>query len=554
MKQKRKPLAAQGKKTTRPLLPLSDNTLWRNLALCLAGGMLAAFAFPNPLDIQYTWPGGFLAFICLLPLLAIHEPRGPLAAWRWGFVYGLVYFGICLIWIGQIPAMHWMAPFAWLFLIGYLSLFPAVFVVGYQYLLAQKVPYWFAAPTLWVALEYLRNYCLTGFPWGSLGYAFQLYPWMMAMAPVAGIWGLSFAAALVNVLIFGLVKKRLPWLPVYESAPRWTLGMRAGLLAGILLILITGAVVEGRKTDPSLGSGYRVAALQGNVNQDQSWDQPYQIRTLAMFLDLLKRAVDEKAQLAVWPETAFPGIFNLDKHLANEVKDWSKQWSIAQLVGTDDVELAGPDGYDYFNSVIMLGADGKPQGQTSKMHLVPFGEYVPLKHSVLYFIDKLVRRYGGAGFTPGRTRNLLTLQAGVHSITIGALICFESIFPQYAAQLTRQGSQLLVMTTYDTWFGETAAPAQHAVFSAFRAAENARYLVRVGATGISCFFDPRGKMIKCLGLNQPGELTETVYPSTRLTWYTRLGDWLPWICLIAFLLDLLIPVFRNTTFIPQKRR
>jgi len=531
------PIAAPVQEKSKTSIPVPSK---RNLALSLAGGLLAGMAFPNPLAPSMDWPGGFLAFVCLIPLLAVRDPQGIKSTWRWGFFFGLAFYGVNLLWIAQMPALHWMAPLAWLLLIGYLALFPMAFFLVYRALAQRGVPEWFGIPVVWLALEYFRNYSLTGFPWAVLGSSQFRNAWMMAMAPVAGVWGMTFVTALVNALIWIGVKRWLPGQPAEREPRQGITGVRIAIFGLFLAILTVGAVHERKnlQSDPG-GEPVTVAGLQGNISQDQTWDRAYQSRVLGVYESLLRRAMAEKARLLVWPETAFPGIFNYDHALAGEIRYWSRQWQVSQMVGADEVEPAGDGTYHYFNSLILIDAQGNRAGVTSKKHLVPFGEYVPFKNSLLYFIDKLVRRYGGAGFMPGKERHLLRWRPGEREIPVAALICFESIFPQYAAQLTAQGSQMLVMVTYDTWFGQTAAPVQHALFSALRAAENARYLLRVGATGISCLFDPQGRLVASVPLNQEGILLGKIRPRTALTLYTRWRDWLPWICMALLAIDLL---------------
>lgn len=437
-------------------------------------------------------------------------------------------------------AMGAMAPVAWALLAGYLSLYPACFLHLYHKLLRSGVPAWSAAPALWVGLEFLRHGLFSGFPWAFMGYSQYSLCWMRLL-PVTGIWGVSAVAVLINVGMLALLR-RLHLLPPDDVQPVPQSGstetirkISAGLLG--LAVLVLGILEMRRVLDSPGGERIRVAALQGNVDQNQTWNRTYQQHTLERFRALLSEAGNAGARLAVWPETAFPGIFNTEKYLAGVVSEWSRILKISQLVGSDTVEAVKPGGeVGYFNSVLLLDENGRTCGQTSKIHLVPFGEYVPYKDSWFFYINKVVQRYGGAGFTPGMRRVLLPWKIGTDTVLLGALICFESIFSDYAADLCRNGSQLLVMVTYDTWFGETAAPAQHAVFSAFRAAETGRYLLRSAATGISCAFDPTGRCLGSVPLNRSGALTVEVRPRTERTFYVRWGNWFAWLCwAVAFL-------------------
>ncbi len=526
---------------------------YRNLLLSIFGGLMAGLAFPNFLFTGMNWWGGVLAYGCLIPLLAIREERAFPASWRWGFIYGFIYFGLAIIWMVPMKAMHPLGPLAWFGLTGYLALYPAVFILVYHFLLKGGVPAWWAAAPLWVGLEFIRNYGLSGFPWVCLGYAHHQSTGLMALAPVTGVWGLSLITVLANSAGHYILGRWFPGWAGQESIIPKTIPLRkftikGRLLAwGLLLVLISGGVVyEKVKLRRHPGSApVTVAALQGNIDQDQVWDQEYQRTTLDRYHELINQAADQGARIVIWPETAFPGIFNLDGNLADYVRRWSQAWGICQLLGSDKVEPGGRGNYRYFNSVILIEPSGKVGQVTSKVHLVPFGEYIPFKHTIFYFLHKVVKRYVGEGFTPGRKRRLLVCPSEGKKISFGALICFESIFPGYTAKLARRGAEILVVITNDKWFGMTAAPAQHAVFSALRAAETGRYLIRVAACGISGIYNSRGKLIKSLPLNHAGVLVTDVRPRTTLTSYTVYGDWLPWLCLVILAGELMACIIRR---------
>ncbi|MEW6515977.1 MAG: apolipoprotein N-acyltransferase [candidate division FCPU426 bacterium] len=519
----------------------------------LLAGLLAALSFPNPVGTSLQWSGGSLAFFCLIPLFSL-DPRMTFSqAWKSGFVFGMVYFGSSTIWMAFMPAMHPLGPLAWLTLSAYLAVYTGVFLWGYRRLLAAGVPGWSAAVTLWLGLEYVRNFMISGFPWVMLGMAHYQNPWMLALAPVTGVWGASAATVLVNYGLYAVLRRIWPGIfqsPVAgETRPN---RLRLAGLAALILFVTLLAIASDRQLKKHPGSTPLVAAaLQGNIDQNQVWDQSYQRRTLKKFGRLTAQAAAQGARLTVWPETAFPGIFSLDREPAQVVREWSGRWRLTQLVGTDEVEPDAAEGYLYYNSVVALDESGRVSGATSKKHLVPFGEYVPFKDSVFSLIHKVVRRYGGAGFTPARKRDLLPWITSGERHWVAALICFESLFPAYAAQLTRRGAEILVVVTNDAWFGHSAAPALHASFSAFRAAENGRFLVRTASTGISAIYDPRGRLLSILPLGQSGTVVANVRPRQTLTWFARWGDWLCGIVGFMLLWDLL---FIGVRAINNKRR
>ncbi|MCD4812572.1 apolipoprotein N-acyltransferase [bacterium] len=518
----------------------------RNILFSLAGGLLATMAFPNPVFYKLQWQGGFLAFVCLVPLLMVRSPQRPWSAWRLGFVFGMVYLGGAILWMAGMKSMHPLGPLAWLILSAYLACYPALFLWAYHKLLARRISVWIAAPMLWIVLEYVRDYLISGFPWVALGYAHYQNPFMLAVAPVTGVWGLSWITVLVNVGVYKILVKIFPKIagedtvrgtPPVDRRQGWL--RQSGLLL-MLLLLMGGVLYEKKAYDQEQlkVSEYSVAALQGNIDQNQPWDQAYQKKTLEVYAKLTADAKQAGAELSVWPETAFPGIFSLDQQLSLIIRDWSRRFQMAQLVGTDEVEKSSGKEYLYFNTLLLIDAQGNHRGQTAKRHLVPFGEYVPMKDSLLFFVHKVVRRYGGAGWTPGRERKVLKLGKGV----VGGLICFESIFSRYGRELVKKGSNLLVVISNDTWFGKTAAPAQHTSFSVLRAAETSRYLVRAATTGYSCIISPRGRILTALPIDQAGQITSTVRLLHHQTLFVRYGNWLCWICGFVLFLEIFLPL------------
>ncbi len=520
---------------------ISFSSEWlRQGFLALAGGLMCACAFPNPFGIHLTWPGGFLAFFSLIPLALIHATS--LARYAgWGFFFGFIYFGVSLVWLAVMPALGPLGPGVWLILTAYLACYPAVFMLLYHLMLRRGLPAWGIAPALWVALEYIRNYMVSGFPWVALGYAHHQNPYLMALVPFGGVWGLSFLSVFIN---FGLVAGLRRFLVKSGGEDKVTIARPIlwgqGLVTLFLVLaLILGGYLEQRRLHAVQDQAQiTVAALQGNIDQNQPWDGPYRRTTLDRFHALGNGAIAQNAELLIWPESSFPGIFNWDHTLANEVKLWSRQWNTQQIVASDTVDIIERGEYRYFNSMLWINLEGMVTGRISKMHLVPFGEYIPFKRTLLFFIRKMVPRYENGEFTPGTQRIPLVGRFAGHPAAVGGLICFESIFPQYASELVQQGSQLLVVVTYDAWFGATAAPAQHAIFSAFRAAETNRYLVRTAATGISCVYDPYGRLLGFLPLNHADILVKRLGLRTTLTRYVQWGPWVAWLCLAWTLLGL----------------
>jgi apolipoprotein N-acyltransferase len=514
---------------------------WRRLGLAVGSGWLCALAFPNPFYIQLSWWGGWFSCLGLVPLFYLAAENWKQAA-GWGFCFGLAYFGVSVVWMAFMPAMAPVAPGVWLLLTIYLAIYTAAFMGITQILSRRGLPLWSTAPALWVALEYLRNYALSGFPWAVLGAAHYRNPWLMSLASFSGVWGLSWLTVLCNAILFALLLPRNAKNRMGGDNPLGGRLLHILAAAVVALTIVTGGWLEHRRLANIPDKvAVKVAALQGNINQNQEWNETYRRSTLNRFFELGSQALAQKAELLIWPESAFPGIFNWDQTLAGEVRSWSRSWQVDQIVSADTIGLGTKAGeYQYFNTMLWLDPQGTVTGSFSKIHLVPFGEFIPFKHTLLFFVRKLVPRYENGEFTPGASREPLVWHRTGGDTRVGGLICFESIFPQYAAELVRKGSELLVVVTYDAWFGTTAAPAQHAIFSALRAAETDRYVMQTAATGISCAFGPTGQLLDQVPLNTAGVLLAKVGLRTTQTFFVRWGSWLPWWCVMWILLLLIV--------------
>lgn len=501
-----------------------------NVLLALLGGALISLAFSNPFYPKVDWQGGWLSGIGLIPLLLIKSDNYKRLFW-YGFTFGFIYFGSATIWIAEMETMAPLGPLAWLLLTVYLACYPGLLMLGYRFLVKKRLPWWLVFSALWVVLEVARNFIISGFPWVSLAYAHYGNAWLMKCLPLMGVWGLSFITVMINCIVYAILVqclvffrnkrvKYFEWFRLEKIKPG------TYLLWAIIASLLAGGVMweHGRIVQSAPAGTFYAAALQGNINQNTAWDKPYQQKVLATYKRLIDQAVDQKAELVVWPETAFPGIFNYDKAIAETVKNWSKELAVNQIVGADEIEPS-QSGYQYFNSMILIDKQGRVVEKTAKKHLVPFGEYVPYQDSLLFFVQKIVSRYRGSGFTPGKERRLLSMGAFGQSIPVGGVICFESLFSQYTRQLVSAGAQLLAVITYDTWFGDSAAPALHAVFSAFRAAETNRFLIRAGASGISAIYNNFGQPIGMISLDEQAVLVRQVKAMTYQTTYVRYGDW-----------------------------
>jgi apolipoprotein N-acyltransferase len=286
--------------------------------------------------------------------------------------------------------------------------------------------------------------------------------------------------------------------------------------------------MDGIEKSMSVAPAKRISVIQGNISQQMKWDSAFKVATIDRYIALSRKAAGSKPHLIVWPETAMPFYFGYDAPLTSRVLKGIRLTAADYIISSPGF-VRKEDHVEYRNRAFMLEAGRRNIADTyDKAHLVPFGEYVPLK-KWLPFLGKLVAQVGD--FSAGEKG--ANLKWREHSI--GMLICYELIFPYLAREATRNGADLLVNITNDAWYGRTSAPFQHFSMAVFRAVENRRALARAANTGISGFVDPTGKIMAASPIFEEAALTAKI-PLIRVsTLYTRFGDWFSLICVVLLL-------------------
>lgn len=477
----------------------------RSVLAALVSGGLLALAFPG------TGDQGWLAFGALVPLLAVIDDVSWRRAGWLGFVAGLVFWLATISWVAQTMVRYgglpWFQAYVLLFgLAGYLALYLAAFCA----LLSRRrrrssVLYVVEAASLWVALEFLRTYLLSGFPWNLLAYSQHENLALIQVAAVTGVYGVSFVVLAVNAALARVVQVRGSWIqvapPLGTAALCWALAVGAGWL-------------QAPTPDPK--DTIRVALVQGNIEQGVKWDPTWQQKTLDTYRHLTLEAARKRPGLIVWPETAVPFFLREDPR-RGEVEAMAREAGTYLLVGTPDRDAGSPR-----NAALLLGPDGRILGRYDKQHLVPFGEYIPLRR-LLFFANVLAGGTIGA-FTPGREATVFSASIG----RFGVVICYEAIFPGQVRTFFLQGADFLINITNDAWFGRSAAPAQQLAMAAFRAVENRAYLVRAANTGVSAIVAPDGRVLQASELFTTAVIWGTIAPRPGLSLYTRYGDLFAW--------------------------
>lgn len=509
---------------------------------CLLTGVAYSLSVSNLLD-GFNW--GILAWIALLPLhrvlIGVTTRQAFLRGWLAGFFAftGTMYWVVVAMHLyGQIPLSISIALM--LLLTIYLGLFIGVYAWGFVWMEQRWAAMaWGLAPCLWVSLEFLRTYAFSGLPWGLFGYSqFRWLP-IIQVSDITGVYGVSFSIVLANVALFLLLR----W-PLTKHSPRTTRLLPWPPLAvatvTVLVVWIYG-LFSLNSSSFSDRPTLNVGVVQANIDQARKWDTAYRMETLERYARLTK-SVAEHSDVIIWPEAATPFLFEQENGYQDLVVEMVKNAQLPLVFGSPALRRHA-DGRPYLlNSAYVLSPQGEITGRYDKQHLVPFGEYIPLKR-VLFFLDKLV--VGIGDFQPGPGPTLLSIPYGPDQkdVRFGVAICYEVIFPDLVRRLAHAGTNFLVTITNDAWFGDTVAPHQHFATVVFRAVENRMAFVRAANTGISGFIGPSGEILANTPLFMEQAISESIPLGSPATFYTRFGDAFAWACVIMTLFLLLCARF-----------
>jgi apolipoprotein N-acyltransferase len=396
-----------------------------------------------------------------------------------------------------------------LLLVAYLALYAAGATCVTRWAEERGVTPLLVFPLAWTSLEYVRSFAFSGFPWGTLGYSLYKVLPLIQIADITGVYGLSFLIALANAVLFLALRRTVRGEPY-----RWPVA------SGVLLaVILGGTLVYGvhRLRQPPDGAILKVALIQGNIPQDVKWDPAFQEATIRIYERLTRQAAASgRLDLIVWPESAAPFFVQEEPLLSARIGVLAREARAGMIVGSPAFERQG-DRMRYLNSAFFFTETGEVGPRSDKLHLVPFGEYVPLA-KLLPFVNKMVEGIGD--FVPGT--KYVTFPTGKGDA--GVLVCFEGIFPELARGYIREGSRFLVNITNDAWFGRSSAPWQHLSMYAFRAVENRAPVVRAANTGISSLIDSTGRIADTTFLFEEAVLIGDIRLTNRVTFHTRYGD------------------------------
>ena len=494
-------------------------------SLVVLSAILLIFSFPG----FNIW---ILAWIALVPLFFAVENQKPLKAFLISYLTGFLFFLGTVYWLIHVTLPGMIIAAAYLAL--YFGCFGLIIRCADGYSARYEALVFF--PAAWVTLEWIRSHALTGFGWQLLGYSQSFNPPVIQIADISGVYGVSFLIVMFNAAIFMFIKnfrkKEDFYIPLAMSA--------------ILICAVLGYGYY-RLNNVFTGEKLKVAIVQGNIPQDEKWDRRFADIIMSKYEALTKEAVKEKADLVIWPETSVPGFVENEKNLFDRVKNLVVEIDTPLLLGAPRREETEKQDI-YFNSAYLFLKDGGIQDRHDKIHLVPFGEYLPFKDA-LSFVHRLARRpigdfIAGKEFTIFRFFARRSTKDKNYSFNLSkrigfsTLICFEDIFPDLTREFVKKNSGFLVNITNDGWFGRSAAAYQHAQNSIFRAVENRINVIRAANTGLSCFIDQKGRVIgKVSSANKDlfveGFRVHEIILSRTRTIYNVYGDILAYLCMFV---------------------
>jgi apolipoprotein N-acyltransferase len=503
--------------------------------------------------------------VALAPLLVALRGTTLTRAFLYGLLTGVIYFTGTLYWITRVMARYgdmqtWVAVLVNAVLVAYLSFFPAMFALVVRRITIAHGPRSLAvAPLVWVVGELGRNYPFGGFPWVLLGYSQVTVLPIAQLASIFGVHGVSVLVASVSTALAMYAgqhgeaarggKNPLATTANAAKAKAAELAPVAGVLLVVFAIAVWGARRAGSAALTRSGDAIRVGMIQGNVSLEERMDASRRGAIFANYLSMTRRAIREGAQFVIWPESATPFQFEADPLAAAQIRTIARQARVPILLGSDQVENPGKGvPTKYYNSAFLVRPDGTTAGAYRKMHLVPFGEYVPARR-LFFFAAPLVEAV--SDFSAGETATLLP----VDHHNVSTAICYEVVYPDLVRQFVVAGSEMLTTITNDAWFGDTSAPYQHFEQASMRAIEEGRYLVRSANTGISGIVDPYGRVLERTAIFQPAVLVGEARFLTSSTFYARHGEILPYASLVITLLAVaLARPPRPTTHAAARRR
>ena len=453
----------------------------------------------------------FLAWVALIPFLFFLVSKPTWKITLLGHVLMTsVYLGGVLYWIPQVLVLYgnlgWlMALAAFGVMLMVLSLFLLPFTLLTRWTAGKSVVLALGcAPGFWLLTELCRNFfLLNGFPWALLGYSQYPYLWIIQIADISGVY-------LISVLLVGANSAFVGALRLKSFKP-------LVVFAVPFLMANLYGVYRVNWWQPEAGPTLRVALVQPNIELSREREH-YAMKYYEALPEYYRRAVEAGAEWVIFPEAPNPFLYQEDFYFRTF---WERQVTAQGAYLLFNTTWVDRDpSLRYFNSALLLSPTGQEAYRYHKSHLVPFGEYVPFQDWLGVLFEPLVQ--GVAGFSPGEEFQL----GNINNSRFATLICYESIFPELSRRLVRQGAQMFVNITNDSWFGRSTAPRQHLEMALFRAIETRKPFLRGANSGYSAVIDHLGRSSQEMGLFEEGIMMTQVAGNTYRSLYSYIGEWI----------------------------
>jgi apolipoprotein N-acyltransferase len=516
-------------------LTMSSNNATR-AALAVASGLAMGLAFPK-------FDHGLLAWVALVPLFYAIEGERMRRVFWWAYLQGFASYVVQFYWI-PIPLHDFadvrmeFAIFPMLLLAGIVAINTAIAIWAGEFLARRiRIPAVVTMPVAWTAVEWIRTYFPIGFPWNLLGYTAYRNLELIQFAELTGVYGVSalivFFNAVVYVVIFRRGGSRLQAISL-------------SVLTALMIAMVAFGTwrIGNLKNAPQAGS-FKVAMVQGNIPQSLKWDPKFLPESYGVYQDETADAARRGADLIVWPEAAAAFLFQPDDQYPAALAS-DEQYRTALLTLAKNMRepilfgapaLAQIDGHlGFYNRAYLVSVNGQGEvdAHYDKIELVPFGEYVPARAILGFFVNRVVEGFGD--MIPGKEQTLFDLKGA----KLGILICYESIFPDLTRREVNEGADVLVNITNDAWYGESSAPYQVLAMAAMRSVETKVPMVRVANTGFSALIEPSGRITNRTPLFKRGTTIVDVSWRPVRTLYTIVGDLFAEICVVLTAIGLIV--------------
>jgi apolipoprotein N-acyltransferase len=516
--------------------------MWSNsasrAALAVASGLALALAFPK-FDLN------LLAWVAFVPLFYAIDDEPLTRVFGWAFLQGVAFYVGSLYWIA-IPLHNFagvrlsFAIVPMILLAAVLALYTGIAIWAGEFVARRLLlPAVVTMPITWTGVEWVRSFFPIGFPWNLLGYAAYRNLELIQFAEFTGVYGISALIVLFNSVVY---------MVIFRRGGRRTQTISLSALTGIMILLVVfGTLRIGGLSAQSATGTLKVAMVQGNIPQSLKWNPRFLSESFKVYQDETVQAARRGAQLVIWPEAAAAFLFQPDDRypveFASDAAYRDALLKLAQAAGEQILFGAPALSLDdsrpgFYNRAYLVSGAGVVEAHYDKIQLVPFGEYVPARELLGYFVNRVVHGFGD--MIPGKEQTLFE----VSGAKLAVLICYESVFPDLARRGVKQGADVLVNITNDAWYGESSAPYQALAMAAMRSVETKVPMIRVANTGISAIIKPSGEITERTPLFARGTVPGTVSWRPVRTVYTSVGDLFAEICFVLAAVGLIAGRFR----------